>query len=113
MIWGQRLKSPCPACLAKDGEISRLATQLEKVTAEVLELARDATGHSRRSVPMDPPLAPLPDGIQNFLDLKFGYGSPLWKQQTREARRLVDTGLKDYEVVEKLSRGKQIEGINA
>jgi hypothetical protein len=109
---------PCPACAAKDAEIGRLVMQiyaanasLDKQAGEVMELARDAAGHSRRAVPQDPPLKPLPDEVQTFLDIRFGYGTVLWRQQARIARKLVDEGKDPLDVTAILSRGKNLDDI--
>jgi hypothetical protein len=112
------LFSPCKACMAKDAEIQRLTVQLyalnaslDKQTAEVLELARDATGHSRRASPMDPPFPPLPETVETFLAFRFGHGSPLWRNQVQIARKLVAQGVPDIEVNERISRGKNLDDI--
>lgn len=109
---------PCAACAAKDAEIVRLTTQLdaaharaEKQSAEVMELARDAAGHSRRAVPQDPPLPPLPEEVQTFLDIRFGYATPLWRQQSRVARNLLAEGKDPLDVNAILSRGKNLDDI--
>lgn len=111
MIFG-----PCPACAAKNAEIARLVAQLDaanartdKQAAEMVELARDATGHSRRLPPAEPPLPSLPDLVQEFLDMRHGRGTPLWKHQCLAARKLVEEGLQPLAVRERLIMGQRLE----
>lgn len=106
----------CRGCGAKDNEIARLSGMLSDMRAssilqadKLLQMARDAAGLTPQDRPPEPPADPLPDELQDFLDAKFKRNSPLWRQQSREARRLVDDGKPPKEIVVMLARGQAVE----
>lgn len=107
---------PCRGCAAKDAEIQRLTVLLQasvdradRQAADLLQMARDATGLPRHDLQLPEAGDGLPQVIQDFLDLRFERGSSLWRQQHREARKLLDAGQNEEQVVDTLSRGMVFE----
>jgi hypothetical protein len=115
----------CRACVSKDTEIQLLTGLLqawidraERLQGEILNLARETKGLP--PVVMQAPSEarpPLHPDIEVFLDARFVRGTPLWKQQTREALKLAAElerkGKAPDEVAQMvtdtLSRGQRVE----
>ena len=108
----------CRGCVAREAEIERVSALLEAAirradgqASELLQMARETAG-LRRIVP-DQPQAPAPPAlnpaIELFLDAKFVYGTTLWRQQRREAEKLVLAGLDAERITNTLAAGQQVE----
>lgn len=107
---------PCRACAAKEAEIQRLTALLQasidradRQAADLLQMARDATGLPRHDLKPQEPDDGLPQVIQDFLDVRFERGTSLWRQQHREARKLLDANHTEEQVIDTLSRGMVYE----
>lgn len=127
----------CNGCAAKDAELARVeerAKNAEGVANQLLQeknalltklldyadlhmksmrqWARDSAGVAVQMsappppMPVPPPLDPV---IDLFLDAKFVHGTTLWRQQRREAEKLIAEELDVDRVCDVLSRGQRIE----
>jgi|SRR5712664_204524 len=113
---------PCKVCSAKDAEINRLTALLqasidraERQAGELLNMARETAG-LRATIPAGPqplPAEMLAPEIELFLDARFVHGTPLWRQQRREAEKLAAEldGSEDAaaRIVEILAKGQRVE----
>lgn len=106
----------CKGCSAKDAEIQRLGllvgTLLERSNAtvtEALKITRDALVPTLQPPASGSEYPPLNEDIELWLDAKFTHGTSRWRQQRREAEKLVAAGKDVDYVIETLARGQEIE----
>lgn len=118
---------PCRACAAKDAELARLTeraanaegvanrllAERDRLTIELVNLARETRALPPVSIlpppPPPPPPVPLDPAVELFLDAKFVNGTPLWRQQVREARKLAAAKMTPEKIINTLATGQQVE----
>lgn len=94
----------CRICQAKDAEIARLWLLLQALMPrELASLPGNGNPESQ------PSLAPLAPEVDIFLDAKFVRGTPVWRQQRREAEKLAAKGVEAERIMETLARGQTVE----
>ncbi len=97
-----------------DERYDRLLTMYHELALRVTEPRKQtldaipAAGHTVEPPPAAP-LPPIDATIELWLDAKFVRGTPIWRQQYREAMKLKAEGLEAERIIDTLGKGQAVE----